>query len=356
MAVWYDKEREHWCARASGRHPKTKKPSNLVRVCLKTKAEAERVEKKLIIQLQEKFSESAHPLFSTVLEENLEVMKMEGDSGADYQSNKKLVLEKHAVPPWQYKRIDQITTLEIKKVILDATCSETHKKEILKFIRQVFNFALDAGYINRNPCPAMKFKINQKMFDVLNKEELKTLIREARKRNHPWHSNWVVAIHSGMRSAELYSLEISAVDLVRNIIHVRTSFSKKTGLKRSTKAMYDRIIVMSPPLRKEVSRLMNERQGQQFLLPRIHEWDTGSQAAVLREFLGEIGLPSIRYHDLRASWATLLLSRGTNASQVMKMGGWKDLKTFQRYIRKAGIDIEGATNVLSCLEDDEDDE
>jgi hypothetical protein len=33
----------------------------------------------------------------------------------------------------------------------------------------------------------------------------------------------------------------------------------------------------------------------------------------------------------------------------MKICGWKDLKTMQRYIRLAGIEIDGATEVLKVL-------
>jgi hypothetical protein len=35
----------------------------------------------------------------------------------------------------------------------------------------------------------------------------------------------------------------------------------------------------------------------------------------------------------------------------MKVGGWKDLKTMQRYIRFAGIEVEGATEGLKFLSD-----
>ena len=262
-------------------------------------------------------------------------------------------LGKHTIPLWKYKRIDQITTVEIKNVILDADCSESYRKDILKFIRQVFEYALQAGYINRNPCPAMKFKINQQMFDVLNERELKTLIREARARNHPWYSNWVVAIHSGMRSGELFALEISNIDLDRNMIFVKKSRNKGKKIKKSTKGLYDRNFKKSAPLRKMVIKLIKERDGEQYLLPRINEWDTGCQAAVLREFLGEIGLTSIRYHDLRSSWATLLLTKGIAPAKVMKVGGWKDWKVFQRYIRKAGIDIDGVAEALDCLDDED---
>jgi hypothetical protein len=33
----------------------------------------------------------------------------------------------------------------------------------------------------------------------------------------------------------------------------------------------------------------------------------------------------------------------------MKIAGWKDLKTMQRYIRLAGIEVKGATDGLKLL-------
>lgn len=67
---------------------------------------------------------------------------------------------------------------------------------------------------------------------------------------------------------------------------------------------------------------------------------------MLRYFLEGIGIPTIRFHDLRATWATIMLSRGIEPIKVMTMGGWKDLKTMQIYIRKAGVGIKGITDNL----------
>ena len=64
-------------------------------------------------------------------------------------------------------------------------------------------------------------------------------------------------------------------------------------------------------------------------------------------FLVGIGLPPVRFHDLRATWATLMLSKGVAPVKVMSMGGWKDMKTMMIYIRKAGIDIQGITDQFS---------
>ena len=70
---------------------------------------------------------------------------------------------------------------------------------------------------------------------------------------------------------------------------------------------------------------------------------------MLRAFLREINLPSVRFHDLRASWATVMLSKGVEPIKVMSMGGWRDLKTMQSYIRKSGINIQGITGGLNFL-------
>ncbi|MCG3175404.1 MAG: hypothetical protein MOGMAGMI_00333 [Candidatus Omnitrophica bacterium] len=43
----------------------------------------------------------------------------------------------------------------------------------------------------------------------------------------------------------------------------------------------------------------------------------------------------------------MMMNRGIAPIRVMAMGGWKDLKTMQKYIRKAGIDIRGISSGFS---------
>jgi len=92
--------------------------------------------------------------------------------------------------------------------------------------------------------------------------------------------------------------------------------------------------------------LVLQNKDSAFVLPRLKKWEKGEQARELRMFLIGIGLEPVRFHDLRASWATILLSKGVEPIKVMKMGGWKDMKTMMIYVRKAGVDIKGATDCL----------
>lgn len=88
-----------------------------------------------------------------------------------------------------------------------------------------------------------------------------------------------------------------------------------------------------------------------FVLPRFQLWTDGEQAAILRNFCVGVGLPSVKFHTLRACFATQLIRDGVAPAIVMKICGWKDLKTMQRYIRLAGIEVKGATDGLKLLPD-----
>ena len=41
-----------------------------------------------------------------------------------------------------------------------------------------------------------------------------------------------------------------------------------------------------------------------------------------------------------------MLGMGIEAAKVMKMGGWSDLKTMERYLRLSGIETEGIVDEL----------
>ena len=79
------------------------------------------------------------------------------------------------------------------------------------------------------------------------------------------------------------------------------------------------------------------------------QWERGLQAKILRSFCYINGLPSVRFHTLRACFATQMLRDGVDPARVMKICGWKELKTMQHYVRLAGIEIQGATESIRLL-------
>ena len=155
-----------------------------------------------------------------------------------------------------------------------------------------------------------------------------------------------MALYTGMRNGELYALTWDKVNLEERTMLVDCSWNARDGFK-DTKSGDDRIVEVAPPLIPLLRELKLQSKDSIFVLPRLSRWDKGQQAESLKMFMAGLGLPKIRFHDLRATWATLMLSKGVEPAKVMVMGGWKELKTLMVYLRKAGITIRGITNCLN---------
>lgn len=237
--------------------------------------------------------------------------------------NYKLCLDAHTLPIWGTRPIDQILPEEIRNLIKVklADKSKSHQKNILKFLRGVFNYAVEAGHLQKSPVPFLQFRFEGKLKRVLNETQATLLLEKAQQYNHEWYPHWSVALYTGMRCEEIYALRWINVDLENNLIFVRDVWTKNGGFKPVTKNGHDRVVEIAQPLSSILKELKMKNQDPPFVLPRIHEWSTGRQAEILRVFMTGLNIPPVTFHGLRASWATLMLSKGVEAVKVMKMGG-----------------------------------
>lgn len=348
MGIKYSEEQKHYIVTYHRRHPVTKKSRGVRRQGIKTRQEAERVYKKLIILMGEKMNEVLYPFWPEVVKQFL-VSFMNRGIAKNTLINYESTLKAHTFKKWEKRHINEISTTEIRDLILEdmGDYSESHKKSMLKHIRAVFKYALDSDLINRDPTPKINFKVGEKIKLVLKESEVKILLKEARDRDSRWFPIWALACFTGMRNGELFALKWSNVDLKKRVMLINCSWTKDNGYKE-TKSGDDRIVEVAQSLMPVMEYLFKNRVND-FVLPRVQGWETGEQAKYLKLFLKEIDLPLIRFHDLRASWATIMLSKGVEPIKVMSMGGWKDLKTMQIYIRKSGIHIQGITDSLEFL-------
>lgn len=351
MGIKFDEKTKTWTAYYSKRHPITRVPKNYKRIGLKSKAEAMKVEKELVIQMSNYFHQKIVPSWPDLVAAYFKKVDEQNEIMKSTIYNREKVLRHHTLPLWENKRVDQITTQDIHKILSDRLGSnaEAHRKFFVKCIKGVLQYAVEEGIILRNPTPLIKFKVNDKIKSVLNEEQILLLLKRSQELDWHWYPHYAAALYTGMRNGELYALTWDKVSLDKRQILVNCSWSSKDGYK-STKSGDDRIVEIPKPLLPLLKDLKLQSGGNDFVLPRMSKWDKGDQARELRFFLKSLGLPEIRFHDLRASWATLLLSKGVAPSKVMAMGGWKDMDTMMIYMRKAGIDIRGATSVLDGLQ------
>jgi integrase len=188
---------------------------------------------------------------------------------------------------------------------------------------------------------------NSRRPEVLNFTQICTLLEEAKRRKHPWFPIWKFVLYTGLRSGEAHALRVKDIDPEEKRIMLDTKYNFDTRIEEELKDHEWRQV----PINDELNELLGnlgvwEKESQEYVLPRIQAWKNGEAARILRAFCEEIGVTSICFHTLRACWATQLLRNGVAQSKVMIMGGWADLETMQVYLRRAGVEIEGATDSL----------
>jgi integrase len=334
-----------WHAFYSKRHPKTRVPVAMRRKAIKTKAEALKVEKELVLLVDDRLKAVIVPKWPVFVDQYLDFCRLSGMREKTLYNRDKCL--KAATASWVDKFVDSITSNDIRHVVVvdygDRSISQ--QKSILQYIRCAFEHACEVGIVQKNPAPNIAFKVGDKIKKVLNEEQVRILLNKAKALNWKWYPHYAVALYTGLRSGEMYALTWDKVDLNSRQILVDSSWSNKDGLK-STKSGNDRMVEIAPTLLPLLQELRLKSGGVGSVLERHQEWTDGRQAQELRRFQEGLGLPQTRFHDLRATWCTLMLSKGVEPIKVMLMGGWENMKTMQIYMRKAGVSIRGITDVL----------
>jgi integrase len=228
-----------------------------------------------------------------------------------------------------------------------------YQKKMKHIINQCFVFGMESGLIrgvDRSPSFGVQIeRREERKPEILTIGEIRKLLIEAKNLRHPWYPIWAMALLTGMRSGELYALLWSDVDWENKAITVSKSYNCRLKQVKTTKAGYWRTVPISSELIALLRELKATAGGRPSVLPRFRDWTLGYQATELRKFCLGIGIPSVKFHALRACFATQLVRNGVPPIQVQKICGWKDLGTMQCYVRLAGIEIEGATEGLKVL-------
>jgi integrase len=217
-----------------------------------------------------------------------------------------------------------------------------HRKKLKQTIKSVFDFGIQSGRLkNLQRSPTFDIvlgKDSESKPEILTINEIQKLIENAFSSDHKWKRVWATALLTGMRSGELYALGWTDVDFENRVINVNKSHNCRLKTIKSTKAGYWRHVPISEDLESVLREQFAITNGSPHVFARCNDWQRGLQAKVLRSFCFIHGLPSIKFHTLRACFATQMLRLGVEPATVMKICGWKELKTMQHYVRLAGCD------------------
>jgi integrase len=157
---------------------------------------------------------------------------------------------------------------------------------------------------------------------------------------------WVamrLSLETGLRAGELYALEWGDVDIDRRTLRVSKAYNHKLRkVMPVTKNRRVRFVPVAPDTTDFLRTLKATRSNDHnFVMYRHQDFDAGRQSQALKALCREAGVPEMRWHDLRALYASRLLLQGISLAHVMLICGWTQLSTVQRYLRLSGQGVSG---------------
>jgi integrase len=259
---------------------------------------------------------------------------------------------------WSDLFAGDITRAEGRDLIIklqEANLSKAYQKKIKNIINSVYEWGIEYKHIKGRVDGPLKGLIvkndEEKPPDILTLEEIKKFLMSAKILGSKWFYLWSAAILTGMRSGELHALTWPRIDLEKDLIMVHESYDSTKKSIGPTKGRYWRTVPINSSLKSLLLELRQkpESHTSPFVFPRFKEWDNGDQAVPLKTFLKSINIKPIKFHALRACFATQMLANGVPAAVVMKIGGWKKSSTMDIYLRLAGVETKGATDSLGFM-------
>jgi integrase len=242
------------------------------------------------------------------------------------------------------KPLNQIARPEIKDLIYDKLGGGLSPKTVTNIkalISSVLTHALEDGFIVGNPVARLgrfiKRKDPKKEINPLTREEARTFLQVLAEDHPRYHSFFLCALRTGMRLGELLALEWGDVDFRGGFIEIRRGYVR--GQITTPKNGKARRVDMSKQLAETLKALLVERKKealskgwrevpeQVFVNEQggiIHEANLRNR--VFFKALIKAGLRRVRIHDLRHTFASMLIQNGESLAYVKDQLGHSSIQ------------------------------
>lgn len=259
--------------------------------------------------------------------------------------------EMYIIPRMGTAKLQFLTTDNIQKFY-----NELHlpKKEggkglsakTVKNVHGIYHKALEQARKNRiipfNPSDDCELpRIRKKEIRPLNQEQTAAFLEKIQGHTHEYL--FQIALFTGMREGEILGLNWDSVDLDRGILKIQQQLcrEKKKGGKyyiSSPKNDKSRILVLAPSIvhlfrcqwLKQVENRLKagerwKETGLVFTNPSGGYLSYRTVYDCFKRVMKKLGLPDVRFHDLRHTYATFALKSGDSPKTVQENLGHADI-------------------------------
>ena len=249
-------------------------------------------------------------------------------------------IENHIKPNIGDIPIEKLTSLQLQKFYrllltegrIPRIESEKQPRGLsaktVRNINQVISSAMDMAVrhelILSNPTEGCELpKVEHREMKTLPAERLGAFLREAKESGV--YELYYLDLATGLRRGELLGLKWEDIDLQNGVIHVRRQVARVDGevkeLPLKTKNSYRSISISQDAVAMLTE--MEAHRSSDYVFPTSTGGPISPDSVnnMLHRVLKRAGLPSIRFHDLRHTFATLALQNGVDIKTVSGMLG-----------------------------------
>ena len=217
-------------------------------------------------------------------------------------------------------RVDRIEAKKKPKGLAPKTVRNIHQ-----MIGSAYNLAIEQKLVTRNPTQGCALpKVEHKEMKTLTADQLSAFFREAR--DSGVYELYYLDLATGLRRDELPGLKWTDIDLEHNAVKVQRAISRQNGkvveAPLKTKNAYRTLPLPADAI--SVLKIQKCKVGNSewvFPSPTGGPMSPDSVLHMLHRVLKRAGLPKVRFHDLRHTFATLALQNGVDIKTVSGMLG-----------------------------------
>lgn len=247
-------------------------------------------------------------------------------------------LRRHVLPVFKTRALDRIKRAEVRDFLVHLL-NKGYAKTTVKLIRDIFSglfaHAVEEELIAVNPVSGSAKRLSLEKdtdnVDVLTAEESSLFLKACEDSYSDYHPFFLCGLRTGMRLGELLAVRWGDIDWTSHFIVVQRSYRRgKFGLPKSGKA---RRVDMSDQLEATLKKLLQKKRkealangkgevdGLVFCNKDGKPFEQNFIRRVFKRILKKAGLREIRVHDLRHTYASLLLSQGVSPVYVKEQMG-----------------------------------
>ncbi len=238
--------------------------------------------------------------------------------------------------------------------------SDSTVRSIHMLLHEVMEAAVQARLIAKNPTAGTKIpKCNYPDKKILSEGELARFM-EAIEREPLWRDFFYTEITTGLRRGEICGLKWCDLDTEHGTLKIERSIGNGAGGKLEigeTKTEKGKRVIRLPASTLRILTERKEKSLTEWIFPNLLEPEKPMNPSTaydkLKSILKAAGLPEIRFHDLRHTFATHALTSGVDAKTLAGILGHTNASfTLDTYTHVTGEMQKNAAEIVGGFMDD----